>query len=201
MVVLLSGLLPASIGTGRLRWWHVLGALVGFTGAALVPLGAAMQSSASAVSGLTAATLAGYALALVSAAIWASYSVGLRLLANVPTVALTGACALTAAGASIGHLAFETTVWPLDQNQWMIILAEGLGPVGAAFYLWDAAMKHGNIRLLGVLAYVTPLISTVLLVVFGLGQASPHLWIAVCLVVIGAAIATSDQWAAPARER
>ena len=35
---------------------------------------------------------------------------------------------------------------------------------GAAFYLWDAALKNGDPRIIGSLAYLTPLGSTLLLV-------------------------------------
>ena len=37
--------------------------------------------------------------------------------------------------------------------------------MGAAFYLWDVAMKRGDPRVVGVLAYATPLLSTALLLV------------------------------------
>ena len=39
----------------------------------------------------------------------------------------------------------------------------GLGPLGAAFFLWDAALKNGDARKIGILSYITPLASTVLL--------------------------------------
>ena len=38
--------------------------------------------------------------------------------------------------------------------------ALGLGPVGAAFFLWDIGMKKGDLRFLGVASYATPMIST-----------------------------------------
>ena len=44
------------------------------------------------------------------------------------------------------------------------LLLLGLGPMGVAFYLWDFAMKRGDPRVIGVLAYATPLLSTALLV-------------------------------------
>ena len=43
------------------------------------------------------------------------------------------------------------------------LAALGLGPMGAAFYLWDFAMKRGDPRVVGVLAYATPVLSTALL--------------------------------------
>ena len=42
-------------------------------------------------------------------------------------------------------------------------LLTGLGPLGAAFYLWDRALKRGDARQIGILSYLTPLGSTALL--------------------------------------
>ena len=81
--------------------WHWVTA-----GAAIALLG---NSSALTLSG----SLSGYAAALAAAIIWATYSVGTRLLPHVPTSAMTGICAMTAAGAGFLHLATETTRWPL----------------------------------------------------------------------------------------
>ena len=32
---------------------------------------------------------------------------------------------------------------------WLAVLALGIGPTGGAFYLWDHAVKRGDIRALG----------------------------------------------------
>jgi drug/metabolite transporter (DMT)-like permease len=62
--------------------------------------------------------------------------------------------------------------------------------MGTAFYLWDIAMKHGDPRVIGVLAYATPLLSTALLV-FATGRApSVSLAAATALVVAAAVVAT-----------
>jgi drug/metabolite transporter (DMT)-like permease len=66
----------------------------------------------------------------------------------------------------------------------------GLGPVGAAFLLWDIGMKRGNVPLLGVLSYASPILSTVLLVALGLAEARWSLAIACVLMVVAAVIAT-----------
>ena len=41
--------------------------------------------------------------------------------------------------------------------------------MGAAFFLWDRALKRGDPRVIGNLAYLTPLLSTLLLVALGPG--------------------------------
>ncbi len=46
-----------------------------------------------------------------------------------------------------------------------LLIALGLGPLGAAFYVWDAALKKGDARQIGILSYITPLASTALLLI------------------------------------
>jgi drug/metabolite transporter (DMT)-like permease len=187
LIVVFCAFLPARLGGKRLSWQHILGAALGLAGTLLVLLGG------SGLSFELSGHAAGYLAALAAALIWSSHSVASRLFAAVPSFAVIGSCALTAVGAAAGHLAFEQTVWPADSRQWLIVLAQGLGPVGLAFYLWDAGMKHGNIRLIGVLSYATPLLSTLLLAVLGLGEATWRLWLAALMVTAGALLAGREQ--------
>ena len=106
---------------------------------------------------------------------------------------MTANCAATAVGALILHLVFETPAWPQSTAAWCAMAALGAGPVGLAFYLWDEGMKNGNIRLLGVASYATPLLSTLLLAALGLGRASAGLWLAALLIAAGALLAGWDQ--------
>ena len=98
-------------------------------------------------------------------------------------------CGVTALLALTCHLLWENTHWPDSTIAWLSIIGLGLGPVGIAFFTWDYGVKHGNIQLLGTLAYSTPLISVVLLILAGFGQATNTLIIASALIVIGSLIA------------
>lgn len=183
LIVLMSGLLPVRAGGERLRWWHVTGAMLGLAGTASIVAGGATPDN-----GPNGAII-GYAAAALAALIWSSYSVLSRLFAAVPTVAVTGYCAATAIGAGLGHLLFERTIWPAGAAMWLAIAAQGLGPVGVAFYLWDHGMKHGDIRVLGAAAYCAPILSTLLLTATGSGTADGRLWWAALLTTAGAMLA------------
>jgi drug/metabolite transporter (DMT)-like permease len=84
------------------------------------------------------------------------------------------------------------TVWPHNGLQWLAILALGLGPVGGAFFTWDIGVKHGDIQVLGALAYAAPLLSTVILVLTGWTAPSWSLAIACLLIVCGGLFAARD---------
>jgi len=186
LIVLLSGLLPANLGGTGLRFHHIVGALLGFGGTALILTSAADDFGAG-------GTYWGYVSAVAAAFIWSTYSVGSRLFSHIPSIAVIGSCAATAIGAGIFHIFLETTHWPESSMQWAAVVGLGLGPVGLAFYVWDEGMKHGDIRLLGVGAYATPLLSTGILALFGLGKATPILWLAALLITTGALVAAYDK--------
>jgi drug/metabolite transporter (DMT)-like permease len=184
LIVMLSGGLPARHGGENLRWWHVAGAVLGFAGSAVILL------SRGSVATPTGSKL-GYALAFAAALIWSTYSVGLRMFAKVPSVGVIASCAATALGATLLHLATERWVQPTSLTAWLAIAGLGLGPAGLAFYLWDDGMKRGNMRLLGVLSYVTPLASTLIMASLRLGQLDASIWLAALLITAGALLAGS----------
>jgi drug/metabolite transporter (DMT)-like permease len=57
------------------------------------------------------------------------------------------------------HALLEPAV-ALDTHALLLIAALGIGPLGGAFYLWDAALKRGDPRQIGLLSFLTPLLST-----------------------------------------
>lgn len=178
LIVLFSGLLPGE----TLRLGHLLGACLGFSGAALIITGGG-------TAGFQAEHLPGYALALLCALTWSGYSVLSRRLGQTPTSSVAVFCVLTAIASWILHFSLEPTVWPPDALAWMSTVALGLGPVGLAFYVWDIGVKHGDIQMLGTSSYAAPLLSTLVLVVAGIATPSWTLAIAALLVTGGAAIA------------
>ncbi len=183
LIVLFSALLPGE----RLRWWHVAGAFAGLAGSALLVTGGGEVAFRSGYA-------LGYAAAAACALTWSGYSVLSRRFGDVPTDAVGWFCGATAILALLAHLVFESTVWPQGAGQWLAVLGLGLGPVGAAFFAWDIGVKHGDIRALGVFSYAAPLISTLLLIGFGQGEASATVAAACALIVGGAALAARDMF-------
>jgi drug/metabolite transporter (DMT)-like permease len=179
LIVLFSALLPGN----HLRPAHVCGALLGLGAATL------LVWDKVGIGGTGTAPL-GFALAFCCALVWSTYSVASRLLAAVPSESIAISCLATGALALICSRLFENWVMPADWIAWAALLALGAGPVGAAFLLWDIGMKRGDVSLLGVLSYASPVVSTLLLVALGLARPTWSLAAACALIVSGAAIAT-----------
>ena len=171
-----------ALAHGGVRALHLLGALLGLVGAWLAISGGGLE--------LRAAHLAGYAAAAACALIWSAYSVANRRYAHASIDVVTLACAITAALGGAGHLLLERTLAPTT-GEWLLIIILGMGPVGAAFFLWDHGTKHGHLALLGVVSYTAPVLSTALLVASGEAAPSLALGLAALLVAGGAALASS----------
>lgn len=137
----------------RLRPLHIAAALLGFAGAALAILGGRGMGA-----GLGGWAW-GYLPAMASAFVWASYSLMTRRVPPFPNAAI-GLFGLVSGGLSlVCHALLEPSV-ALSTSDWQLLIALGLGPLGGAFYLWDAALKRGDARTIGVLSFLTPLLST-----------------------------------------
>lgn len=184
-IVLLSALLPGH----SLRAQHLVGAVLALAGCWLL-VGRNSQ-------GFDWTYADGYLVAFGCSLIWSSYSVLSRLVRSVPTDAVGWFCGVTALLALGCHLLWETTVWPVGTLQWLGVIGLGLGPVGIAFFTWDHGVKYGNLPLLGTLAYSAPLISVVLLLLAGFGQASGMLFLASALIVAGSFVAGRAKHASP----
>ncbi|MDP9894680.1 drug/metabolite transporter (DMT)-like permease [Variovorax boronicumulans] len=155
MVVLAPVLLPRM----SLRPLHVIAALLGFAGAAVAILGA--RGGAAPASGAGVGYW-GFLPALGSAFIWASYSLWTKRVAAFPTSAIGLFGLVSGALSLICHALLEPSV-ALSARDWLLVALCGLGPLGAAFFVWDMALKRGDARQIGILSYITPLASTSLL--------------------------------------
>ena len=178
------------------RWLAVL--LLAALPAAAAPEGARSELAARLQATLPEVKAAdyslGYALALGCAFVWSTYSVLSRRFGETPTDAIAAFCAASALLSLFCHLMFERTVWPASGTAWLAVVALGLGPAGAAFYLWDHAVKRSDIRALGACSYATPILSTALLIVCGFAAPTWALLLAALLVAGGAALASRDLW-------
>ncbi|WP_303981836.1 EamA family transporter [Dongia mobilis] len=181
LIVLFSALLPGE----KLYWQHVVGALIGMGGAIILLVYRDQDGGNDPTQPIGSAL--GYGAALACAFTWSIYSVLSRRFGSAPTDLVGAFCGVTALLGFLSHLLVETTVWPADMWEWLAILALGLGPVGAAFFVWDYGVKKGDIKALGAISYASPLISTLLLILTGKATASLAILLG-CLAIVGGAV-------------
>ncbi len=175
LIVLLA---PFYIKGMRLTIKLFLAATFGFSGAAIAIASSGLEASGFAI---------GYLFAFLAAVVWATYSLGTKRYGDLPT-ATVGVFAFVAGMlALLLHFILEPTYIPTTSD-WIVLVALGAGPLGAAFYFWDYAIKKGNPQQIGLLSFLTPLLSTSALIIVTGRELSLALALAALLIVLGAVL-------------
>jgi drug/metabolite transporter (DMT)-like permease len=183
-------LAPLFLRGVQLRTVHVAAALLGFAGAAIAILGA---SNGAATGGWSW----GYVPALGSAFIWASYSLLTKRVPAFPTAAIGLFGLVSGVLSLLCHWALEPAA-TLSAQDALLLAVMGLGPLGAAFFLWDKALKLGDARQIGILSYLTPLGSTALLMLVSGRALSWSIGLAAAMIIGAAVLGTRARQASRA---
>jgi drug/metabolite transporter (DMT)-like permease len=189
LIVLLS---PLWLPGYHLKLHHITGSLFGMAGAWLILTGGKLQ--------MDRADLPGYLCAFAAAFFWASYSLLTKRVPSFPSAAVGAFClssgVLAIALYFITRPPTQATI-VLSHTDWLRLVLLGAGPMGGAFYVWDAAIKRGDPRIVGSLAYLTPLLSTLILTLLGGQELSPTSAIAMILIIAGAIISSGNLFQRP----
>ena len=171
----------------KLHSHHLIGAILGLIGAGLIISGGRIS--------LNATHFLGYISAAGAAFVWANYSLMTKRLPPFPTSVVAGFCFFSGLLSLTCHFVLSPANEPLvyiRSVDWLHLLLLGAGPMGIAFFTWDASLKRGDPRIIGSLTYITPLLSTLVLVFIGHQNLTPITTIAMILIISGAVIGAWD---------
>jgi drug/metabolite transporter (DMT)-like permease len=173
--LLIVVLTPLFIRGTNLTLRHITAAVAGFAGAGL-----AILSGTELVGGFAI----GYVFAFIAAVVWSTYSLMTKRI-SFRTEAVGTFALVSGALALLVHMVFEPGT-AIAASDWVLLIAIGVGPMGASFYLWDYALKTGSPQRVGLIAFLTPLISTTLLMIVTETPLSPMLTISAALIFTAA---------------
>ncbi len=176
-------LTPIFITGYPLRLHHLIGSLSGLIGTVLIITGGQF--------GLDIAHTTGYISAAGAALAWSIYSLMTKRLPLFPTAAVGGFCLISGLLSLIIHTATGPLYFP-SGREWIFLMLLGVGPMGAAFFTWDAALKRGDPRIIGSMSYTAPLLSTGVLIFVGGYELRWVSAIAMVFIVAGALIGSWD---------
>lgn len=131
----------------------------------------------------------GHILSIIAAITWALYSVFAKR-HDYPAGFLGPIMIICGVIYFCLHLMFEETVMP-SLVMLVVIILFGLSRF--CYALWDYAMQKGDQILVSTASYFTPLISTLLFIVFGLKPSSPYVAVAGGLIVLGCLTANAPK--------
>jgi drug/metabolite transporter (DMT)-like permease len=174
---------PIFFPVTRLKFYHFFGAALAATGCVVLVMGKGVD--------IRIENLKGYFLAFGAALSWPVYSMVKKRMGEVSIWSVGGFCFGAGILCFLTHVLIEPRVvlqW--HDAKWMVMM--GLGPFGISFYAWDRAMVKGDGRIIGALSYLTPVLSTLGLVILGGQSLSFATSIAMILIIGGASSGLLD---------
>jgi drug/metabolite transporter (DMT)-like permease len=173
--------LGAAFGVFHLKLRHLSGIVLGFAGAATL-FGVRDLSSSQ----------TGIALAMLGALSWAGYCVFRLAWTAVTQPILARGFGLSAILCALLHLCLEHTAVPTAVGA-SAAVAIGLIPGALANWTWDEGFRRGDSRLLAVMAYATPLCSTLLLAAFGFENLTSRLLVGAILIALAGILSRGER--------
>lgn len=161
----------------KLKFYHFLGAALAAAGCAVLVAGKGAD--------LKIENIKGYMLAFLAAIMWPLYSIVKKKMKPTSLFSVGGFCLGAGVFSLITHALIEPRVVLQMHDAWMLLLM-GVGPFGIAFYAWDKALSTGDTRIIGALSYLTPVLSTLGLVLFA-GQSLNFTSSVAMVLIIGGA--------------
>lgn len=176
-------LTPVFFKAMKLKLYH-------FVGAALAAIGCAVLVSGKGAD-LKLEYIQGYMLAFLAALTWPLYSIVKKKMRPTSLYSVGGFCLGAGIFSLITHALIEPHVVLQMHDAWILLLM-GVGPFGIAFYAWDMAMSKGDTRVIGALSYLTPVLSTLGLVLFAGQSLNFSSSVAMVLIIGGASSGLLD---------
>jgi drug/metabolite transporter (DMT)-like permease len=160
---------------------YFLAAIVGFVGVFLVITEGRKFD-------ISPTHIIGYLGALFSAISWAIYAIGTKRMKPFAYKYVTPSIFYSFIASSVAVL-IDGGIRSLTPFGYFAAIYLGLFPFTGAFICWDEAMQLASIGKLGLLCYLDPLFSTILLTISFKIPIEPIVWIGMVLIVLSAAIA------------
>lgn len=164
----------------RFRWFHAVAGVLGLAGIVALLLGKGLAVGAFQL-------MPGHFWAAISAVTWAVFS---AMAARYPASSSNFLGVIFLASALI------------NGSIWLFFLGAPPAPVPSlllvgfasvffalAYAMWDFGMKQGNAQLIGVISFLTPVLTAVYLVLLGKAELTPYLVASLVLVVAGIGVA------------
>lgn len=176
-------LTPVFFQNQKLKWYHFFGAGLAAAGCAILVWSKGAD--------LKLENFTGYLLALAAAITWPIYSIVKKKMGHSTIWSVGGFCLGAGVLCLITHAILEPRVVLQWHDAWILFFM-GIGPFGIAFYAWDRAMASGDTRTIGALSYLTPVLSTLCLILFAGQKLNINTSVAMVLIIGGASSGLLD---------
>ena len=133
--------------------------------------------------------LLGYLFAFIAANCWSIYSVKNKDYSNVPISNVIYNCLLSAIIALMLYLVKSPFAFPaISLNQLFLILLLVLYPIGYCFFTWNYGIRFGDIRIISIFSYLSPILGSIWLILAGIQLFNWAIVISLAMIITSACI-------------
>lgn len=174
----------------KLKWYHMVAGALGLAGIAALMMGRGLELGSLSLT-------SGHLWAVISSLTWSIFSAVAARHSWLSNNFLGGVFALSSIFNGVIWLVFLGAPPAPASSLWIVAVASIF--FALSYASWDYGMKHGNAQLIGVLSFLTPVLSAVYLVMLGKAEMTVYLAAALTLVVTGIGIAKFGEHISKAR--
>jgi drug/metabolite transporter (DMT)-like permease len=168
----------------RFHWYHIAGGLLGLLGIAALLMGRGLDF-------MGFALMPGHFWAVISALSWSVFSAVAARYQYLSSNFLGVVFALSAL--TNGAVWYFYLGGPPAPTASLLIAGIAAIFFTAAYALWDFGMKRGNAQLIGAVAFLTPVLAALYLVLLGKAELTISLFVSLVLVIAGIGVAKYGQ--------
>lgn len=159
----------------KIKYRHLIAAAIGFLGIIILVLKVTNNNL------FSGGYIIGYLLAFFSAITWVIFSITIKFYKIKVKDIMASFSFIGFIITLILHFSYESFYMPTTFES-IVLVIMGVGSMGLAYVCWDYGMKVGSLPVLSISSYCIPIVSIVLMVVFGYSELTLRLVIATLLI-------------------
>ncbi|MFQ3306937.1 MAG: drug/metabolite transporter (DMT)-like permease [Candidatus Midichloriaceae bacterium] len=176
LVILFTPLLPKE----KFNVKYIISAVIAFIAVIILII---EQNDITSLTEIKHEYLIGYLCAFCAALFWTVYTLVSKFYGKLTPEMIVVYCGFGFIISTSLHIYFENFVIPTAFD-FLILFLMGVGTHCFAYFFWDLGIKKGDIKLLTILSYASPIISISILILLGLVQPSIILLFSAILVFL-----------------
>lgn len=137
--------------------------------------------------------LHGYTIALISALAWVLYCLYAKYHPETPLEMNGIWCGMAAPVCFLLHYLLEEMAIPTTY-EWLLMSIIGIGILSLSLLMWSESLRKGHFHLLQVCAYLTPMLSVLMLIACDKAECKATLFLSCQLIVLAGMVSAFVEW-------
>ena len=166
----------------KIRYKHIAAILINFSAIILIIFSKSIDK-------FEKNHLIGYCFAFLAANCWSFYTVKNKSYIDIPIGNIIYICFLSAIITLLIYFLQHGFEFPIiNLNDFVILILLAIYPIGYSIFFWIYGVKYGDIRILSIFSYLSPILGSLWLIIAGIEAFHWYIIISLTMIVISGLI-------------